>query len=517
MKPSPRRRSALVLVAFTAACASSETVAPDDAGAPIVEASSSDVTDAKPRPDAAPTCADGAMNGTETDVDCGGACAKCDDGKTCKAGADCREGACLLGHCGQTAWFSESTGANVPLPADQTWVSSPGLELALTLYDTATIHVRFTGTSRFGGVAGGICHIGQRIVVDGKPTGHPTWGNAILVQRGDLRSHETFDSELTITLPKGAHQIAGQANNGSSLCYLDGDGGQRYDRSRIAATAFDPATAWSAESTSATGSLVAGAGWMAIPGVAISAKLATPSHVQLSLSGTQLSQGTSVAHCGYRFVIDGTPLGNPTHGQAIVVGDIGSGWWAPVVLSYGVDLAAGPHTISAEATNSAATGGTCNLGEGNNDYAKVRLFASATAQGGPNVSVESSGASNVLGTGSVWTPVSGLSAPITLASDTNVLLELSATQRNVTGSGHCAWRFVIDGTPLGQTDHGQALNVGDGTYTWWNAAALLWGQSLKAGAHTIGVDVRNSSSSGDCGTNADPEAYGRARLLVRVP
>ncbi len=44
------------------------------------------------------TCADGARNGEETDVDCGGpTCAECPNGRGCLAGGDCRSGSCETG------------------------------------------------------------------------------------------------------------------------------------------------------------------------------------------------------------------------------------------------------------------------------------------------------------------------------------------------------------------------------------------------------------------------------------
>src|SRR5438105_2395410 len=36
-----------------------------------------------------PTCTDGAKNGSETDIDCGGACAPCADGQGCALATDC--------------------------------------------------------------------------------------------------------------------------------------------------------------------------------------------------------------------------------------------------------------------------------------------------------------------------------------------------------------------------------------------------------------------------------------------
>ncbi|WP_437984700.1 DUF4215 domain-containing protein [Sorangium sp. So ce117] len=48
----------------------------------------------------APDCGDGAMNGAETGVDCGGSeCVPCADLEACLAGADCRSGICADGRC----------------------------------------------------------------------------------------------------------------------------------------------------------------------------------------------------------------------------------------------------------------------------------------------------------------------------------------------------------------------------------------------------------------------------------
>lgn len=51
---------------------------------------------------AAPSCVDGAQNGPETDLDCGGACPKCGPGKTCKEAGDCKGAACTGGKCDST-------------------------------------------------------------------------------------------------------------------------------------------------------------------------------------------------------------------------------------------------------------------------------------------------------------------------------------------------------------------------------------------------------------------------------
>lgn len=50
-------------------------------------------------PDAGPVCDDGIKNGMESDVDCGGTCTPCVDGKVCSAGDDCMNGICTGGRC----------------------------------------------------------------------------------------------------------------------------------------------------------------------------------------------------------------------------------------------------------------------------------------------------------------------------------------------------------------------------------------------------------------------------------
>jgi hypothetical protein len=54
----------------------------------------SGVCSGTPKACQAPACGDGVKNGGETDVDCGGPCAKCQDLKGCAATADCQSGVC---------------------------------------------------------------------------------------------------------------------------------------------------------------------------------------------------------------------------------------------------------------------------------------------------------------------------------------------------------------------------------------------------------------------------------------
>jgi plastocyanin len=46
-----------------------------------------------------PTCIDGVQNGDETDLDCGGGCPGCPDGDGCAVAEDCANGVCMAGVC----------------------------------------------------------------------------------------------------------------------------------------------------------------------------------------------------------------------------------------------------------------------------------------------------------------------------------------------------------------------------------------------------------------------------------
>jgi hypothetical protein len=467
------------------------------------------------------TCGNGKRDGDETDVDCGGSCAPCNDGQTCALESDCASQRCSGGVCGVRAWSIESSGNNLTIPGNQTWTSGSASSLYLTpqLYAASMVYLRWTGTLRFAGGGNGLCHVGQRFVIDDVPTGDTTWGNAIMVENGSTRWHETFTTEIAVPLGLGLHTIGVQMVNAQNYgnCYLDGDGGLVYDRSRLAVAAYDPKDAFYAESTGDTGNIGNSSNWVDIPGVTLAISLASPKHVQMALTGTEYVAGTGPAYCSYRLVIDGTPLGDPTYGQALAVNDPMTGWWSPVAVKWGQDMDAGAHTIKAQLSNT-STVGTCSAGQGNNGYAKFRLFATQSAQGGLNSSAESTGGPDILTTGSTWTPIPGLAASFTVTAPTQVQMEMAGIEETTNGtSGHCSWRFVLDGTPLGDPNYGQVINVGGAATAWWTTAALLYGETLPAGKHTVSVDIRNSSNSGDCGTNGDGKGYGRARLFVRVP
>jgi hypothetical protein len=462
-------------------------------------------------------CNDGVKNGNETDVDCGGGmCNACVDDKACVKPTDCANGSCFGGHCGPRLWFAESTGTDTAVAGNQMWIAAQGASVTAMLWAPSLVYLRWAGTLRFVGGGNGICHVGQRFVIDGMPTGDMNWGNAIMVQRGSTRWHEMFNVELAVPLGMGMHTIGTEMDNanGYATCNLDGDSGAAYERSRLAVAAFDPTTAWYAESSGDTGAIGPG-GWVDIPGAALTIPLTAASHVQLSLQGTE-NVGAPYGHCAYRLVLDNMPLGDANHGQAISVGDGPGGWWAPVAIKHGQDLASGSHSVRAQMRNSGGTG-TCQAGNGNNAYARFHLLATAAAQGGLSQSLESTGGSQILGSNSMWTPVGGLQASFNLGGATTyMMVEIAGTQRTTSGSGQCAYRLVVDGMPMGEMNHGMAINVGDAANAWWTHTGLVWGTKLTTGLHSIGLDVRNSSNTGDCGVNGDALPYGRVRMLLRA-
>lgn len=517
------RARLLLFLFFSIGCANSRSSFDEDAG-DLPDTSTPDsgmmmmtMMDATIDTPVMATCSDMTKNGTESDIDCGGSCAPCADDKICNKPADCASGSCFAGHCGPRMWFAESTGQDIAVPGNQQWIAAQGTSIKAMLWAPSLVYLRWNGTMRFAGGGNGICHMGQRFVIDGMPTGDATWGNAIMVQRGSTRWHEPFNLEMAVMLPMGMHTFSTEIDNanGYATCNLDGDMGALYDRSRLVAIAFDPQTSWYAESSGSTGGLGPNSGWTDIPGAALAIPLASNSHVQFSMQGSEYV-GQPYGHCAYRFVLDGNPLGDPNHGQAIAVGDGGGGWWAPVAIVYGQDLASGMHSIKAQMRNSSVAG-SCDAGKGNDAYARFHLLATASPQMGFSQSFESTGGPQIFSTGSQWTAIAGLQTSFNLGGATPwMMIDVAGTQRTVSGSGHCAYRLVIDGTPLGEINHGQTIDVGDIANTWWTYTGIGYAQKFSTGLHQVSVEARNSGNSGDCGVNGDGQPYGRVRMLLRA-
>jgi hypothetical protein len=56
------------------------------------------------------TCGDGVKNGAESDIDCGGSCAKCETASTCSANADCMSQVCTNGTCAPVPHYGACAG-----------------------------------------------------------------------------------------------------------------------------------------------------------------------------------------------------------------------------------------------------------------------------------------------------------------------------------------------------------------------------------------------------------------------
>jgi hypothetical protein len=67
-----------------------------------------------PPPPPGPTCSDGVKNGTETDVDCGGSCRRCENGKSCGTQDDCASALCVNGKC-QACSAADQCGSDAGL------------------------------------------------------------------------------------------------------------------------------------------------------------------------------------------------------------------------------------------------------------------------------------------------------------------------------------------------------------------------------------------------------------------
>jgi hypothetical protein len=108
------------------------------------------------------SCLDGIKNGTETDVDCGGgSCAACADGKACVSGTDCSSGVCAAGACEASACDDEvkngdetdtDCGGSCPACGSGKHCSddadcSSGWCDGDTCGETVLLTVQFTGTS----------------------------------------------------------------------------------------------------------------------------------------------------------------------------------------------------------------------------------------------------------------------------------------------------------------------------------------------------------------------------------
>jgi hypothetical protein len=84
----------------------------------------------------APSCTDRTRNGNEVDVDCGGSCGPCADGKHCASAADCSSHECTAGMCCTTKTYEKTSG---PVSGTTQLCCAAGDEL-VTFSDCGTGH-----------------------------------------------------------------------------------------------------------------------------------------------------------------------------------------------------------------------------------------------------------------------------------------------------------------------------------------------------------------------------------------
>ena len=92
---------------------------------------------------AAATCANGTLDGSESDVDCGGAaCLGCHVGSICGVGGDCLSGRCTSGICAEVVLISEARTRGAAGSSDElVELYNPG-KSAITLDSSWTLSVR---------------------------------------------------------------------------------------------------------------------------------------------------------------------------------------------------------------------------------------------------------------------------------------------------------------------------------------------------------------------------------------
>ena len=174
---------------------------------------------------ACPTCDDGAQNGGETDIDCGGGdCPKCDIGKQCVLDTDCVTGFCEDAVC-------ESANGRISIPAR--------IE--------AEDYVRYYDTTP--GNSGGGCHTGDDVDKE------PTSDNDGVCNVGWIAAGEWLEYDITVAATR-AFDITARlaANNWGKSCRIEIDGVD------VTGTLWAPGRGWQTfEDRTATGVII-GAG-----------------------------------------------------------------------------------------------------------------------------------------------------------------------------------------------------------------------------------------------------------------
>ena len=107
----------------------------------------------------APSCTDGARNGVETDVDCGGACGPCGVGGACRAHDDCGTGVCVAAACieGDVRSCALANGTGTQARAGEGWAPcvATACDAGYRLSGGACVLVTYAWSAGAWGACGG--------------------------------------------------------------------------------------------------------------------------------------------------------------------------------------------------------------------------------------------------------------------------------------------------------------------------------------------------------------------------
>lgn len=126
-----------------------------------------------------------------------------------------------------------------------------------------------------------------------------------------------------------------------------------------------------------------GLAWKDISGASASFTLVGNTTLEMEADGAVYGIAGSNylgGHCGFRFVVDGTPYGNATWGDRIV-GCPGSGnantgaWWCNWSMRRSLQLMTGQHTVQLQVTGWSGTVAGCGSDGGDYSLAKVWILA----------------------------------------------------------------------------------------------------------------------------------------------
>jgi hypothetical protein len=140
-------------------------------------------------------------------------------------------------------------------------------------------------------------------------------------------------------------------------------------------------TLYTASQTAGTPVSASGGTWVSIPGASTTFTLAQGSVLDLEADGSVSGLGDAshtYGHCGFRFVVDGTPQGDANWGDRIIgcaVSNAGSsGWWCNWSMRRTLSVGGGMHTVALQMGGWSGTSAGCSSDGGAYSLAKLWVF-----------------------------------------------------------------------------------------------------------------------------------------------